>query len=71
MASYAAYANPTVMATKAGKLFSNLGNAMGAITDDRGDATQYMLEVRAEAKRNLSTLVRPVGCGITVRVSPP
>jgi len=51
VANYAAYANPTVMATKAGKLFSNLGNAMGAITDGRGDATQYMLEVRAEAKR--------------------
>src|SRR6266536_472512 len=39
VASYAAYANPTVMATKAGKMFSNLGNAMGAITDGRGDAT--------------------------------
>jgi len=51
VASYAAYANPSVMVTKAGKMFSNLGNAMGAITDGRGDATQYMLEVRAEAKR--------------------
>jgi len=51
LASYAAYANPTVMATKAGKMFSNLGNAMGAITDGHGDDTQYLLEVRAEARR--------------------
>jgi 2-dehydropantoate 2-reductase len=50
-ASYAAYVNPDVMATKAGKMFSNLGNAMGAITDGRGDDTAYMREVRAEAER--------------------
>jgi hypothetical protein len=46
----AAYANPTVMATKAGKMFSNLGNAMGAITDGRGDATQYMLGCAGSAR---------------------
>jgi 2-dehydropantoate 2-reductase len=50
-ASYAAYANPKVMAAKAGKMFSNLGNAMGAITDGHGDATDFMLHVRAEAAR--------------------
>jgi 2-dehydropantoate 2-reductase len=50
-ASYAAYANPNVMATKAGKMFSNLGNAMGAITDGQGDSTHFMLQVRAEAER--------------------
>lgn len=50
-ASYAAYANPRVMATKAGKMFSNLGNAMGAITDGRGDDARYMHQVRLEAER--------------------
>jgi 2-dehydropantoate 2-reductase len=39
------------MATKAGKMFSNLGNAMGAITDGVGDSTRYMLDVRLEAER--------------------
>jgi 2-dehydropantoate 2-reductase len=50
-ASYAAYANPNVMATKAAKMFSNLGNAMGAITDGKGDQTNFMIEVRREAER--------------------
>jgi 2-dehydropantoate 2-reductase len=50
-ASYAAYANPRVMAAKAGKMFSNLGNAMGAITDGQGDSSQFMLQVRGEAER--------------------
>jgi 2-dehydropantoate 2-reductase len=50
-ASYAAYANPRVMAAKGGKMFSNLGNAMGAITDGRGDQTSYMRQVRDEAER--------------------
>jgi len=48
-ASYAAYANPQVMAAKASKMFSNLGNALGAITDGRGDQTAFMVEVRREA----------------------
>src|ERR1700682_2564536 len=50
-ASYAAYANPRVMAAKAGKMFSNLGNAMGAITDGRGDSRDFMQHVQAEAAR--------------------
>jgi 2-dehydropantoate 2-reductase len=50
-ASYAAYANPRVMAAKAGKMFSNLGNAMGAITDGHGDSSLFMQHVRAEAAR--------------------
>ncbi|MCA1645684.1 MAG: ketopantoate reductase family protein [Chloroflexi bacterium] len=49
-ASYAAYANAQVMAAKGGKMFSNLGNAMGAITDGRGDHMPYMAEVRGEAE---------------------
>src|SRR6266849_2224173 len=51
LASYAAYVNPKVMAAKAGKMFSNLGNAMGAITDGQGDSTRFMKGVRDEAAR--------------------
>jgi len=50
-ASYAAYANPNVMAAKGAKMFSNLGNAMGAITDGKGDQTNFMTQVRREAER--------------------
>jgi 2-dehydropantoate 2-reductase len=50
-ASYAAYANPDVMAAKGAKMLSNLGNAMGAITDGQGDNTNYMTQVRREAER--------------------
>lgn len=50
-ASYAASVNPNVMAAKAGKLFSNLGNAMGAITDGRGDPDHYLAAVRREAEQ--------------------
>src|SRR5260221_854225 len=49
-ASYAAYANPDVMATKAAKMFSNLGNAMGAITDGQSDQQNFMNQVRREAE---------------------
>jgi 2-dehydropantoate 2-reductase len=52
-ASYAARANPNVMAAKGAKLLGNLGNAMGAITDGKGDNKAYMAEVRAEAERAL------------------
>jgi len=51
VASYAAYANPNVMAAKGAKMFSNLGNAMGAITDGQGDQTNFMTHVRREAER--------------------
>ncbi len=50
VASYAAYANPRVMAAKGAKMFSNLGNALGAITDGHGDQTSYMTQVRREAE---------------------
>jgi 2-dehydropantoate 2-reductase len=49
-ASYAAYANHEVMAAKGAKMFSNLGNAMGAITDGKGDQTNFMTQVRREAE---------------------
>jgi 2-dehydropantoate 2-reductase len=38
------------MATKRAKMLSNLGNAIGAITDGRGDVTHYMTRVRREAE---------------------
>jgi 2-dehydropantoate 2-reductase len=49
-AGYAAFPNAEVMTAKAGKMFSNLGNAMGAITDGQGDSSTYMAEVRREAE---------------------
>jgi 2-dehydropantoate 2-reductase len=48
-ASYAAFANPDVMPAKAAKMLGNLGNAMGAITDGKGDSRPYMARVRREA----------------------
>jgi 2-dehydropantoate 2-reductase len=48
-ASYAAFANAQVMAAKGAKMLSNLGNAMGAITDGQGDQTNFMAQVRREA----------------------
>lgn len=48
--SYAAYANADVMATKRAKMLSNLGNAMGAITDGQGDPAEYLRHVREEAE---------------------
>jgi len=35
---------------KASKMFSNLGNAMGAITDGQGDQQNFMNQVRREAE---------------------
>ena len=48
-ASYAAAPNADVMAAKGAKMLGNLGNAMGAITDGRGDSKGYMERVRREA----------------------
>ena len=48
-ASYAAQVNPDVMSAKGAKLMGNLGNAMGAITDGKGDSKAYLAEVRREA----------------------
>ena len=49
-ATYAASANPDVMAAKGSKMLGNLGNAMGAITDGKGDNKPYMAQVRREAQ---------------------
>jgi 2-dehydropantoate 2-reductase len=48
-ASYEGRANPRVMAAKGAKLLGNLGNAMGAITDGKGENKAYMAAVRDEA----------------------
>jgi 2-dehydropantoate 2-reductase len=52
-ASYEARSHSEVMAPKARKLLGNLGNALGAITDGRGDSGPYMAEVRREGERCL------------------
>ena len=38
------------MAAKGSKMLGNLGNAMGAITDGKGDNKAYMAQVRREAQ---------------------
>lgn len=51
VAGYAAGVSADVMAAKGAKLLSNLGNAMGAITNGQGDSARYMAEVSREAER--------------------
>jgi 2-dehydropantoate 2-reductase len=59
-ATYEARVHPEVMAPKARKLLGNLGNALGAITDGRGDAGPYLAEVRREGERCLEAEGHPV-----------
>lgn len=49
-AGYAASEHPNVMEPKGAKFLGNLGNAFGAITDGKGDGSQFMAEVRAEGE---------------------
>lgn len=49
-AGYAAQLHENVMASKGSKFLGNLGNAMGAVTDGRGDAGPFMARVRQEAE---------------------
>jgi 2-dehydropantoate 2-reductase len=49
-AGYATRVHDRVMAAKAAKMIGNLGNAFGAITDGREDATGFMAAVRAEGE---------------------
>lgn len=53
-AGYATGANAGVMRAKGAKMLGNLGNAMGAITDGKGDNRPYMAEVRREAEACLT-----------------
>jgi 2-dehydropantoate 2-reductase len=50
-AGYESRAHPNVMEAKGAKMLGNLGNAMGAITDGKGDNKAFMAAVRDEAKR--------------------
>jgi 2-dehydropantoate 2-reductase len=59
-ASYEARTHPEVMAPKARKLLGNLGNALAAITDGRGDGGPYMAEVRREGERCLEAEGHPL-----------
>jgi len=58
-ASYAALTHPNVMAPKAAKMMGNLANALGAITDGRGDAPRYMERARDEGRRCLDAAGLP------------
>lgn len=48
-AGYGAHTQADVMGAKAAKFLGNLANAMGAITDGRGDSGPFMTEARREA----------------------
>lgn len=64
-AGYAAFPHPNVMAAKGSKFLGNLGNAMEAVTDGRGDASTYMARVRAEARACLDAAGLPYEDGDT------
>ena len=53
-ATFGAWANPRIMQAKGAKLLGNLGNAMGAITDGKGDSQAFMAAVRQEAEACLT-----------------
>ena len=54
-ASFAVTENPTVMSAKGAKMIGNLGNALSAICDGKGDINRYMERTREEARRCLNT----------------
>lgn len=58
-AGYGANPHPDVMAPKGAKFLGNLGNAMEAITDGRGDSRPYMERVRQEAETCLTAAGLP------------
>jgi 2-dehydropantoate 2-reductase len=58
-ASFGAWANPRIMDAKGAKLLGNLGNAMGAITDGKGDSRAFLGEVRKEAEACLTAAGLP------------
>ncbi len=59
-AGYAANPHPDVLGPKAAKFLGNLENAMGAITDGRGDSGPYMAEARREAIECLRAAGHPL-----------
>ena len=58
-AGYAANPHLDVMASKGAKFLTNLGNAMGAITDGRGDEKPYMERVLTEGRACLTAAGLP------------
>jgi 2-dehydropantoate 2-reductase len=50
-AGFAIAENPSVMSAKGAKMLGNLGNALSAICDGKGDTNRYMERVREEAQR--------------------
>ena len=59
-ASYEARTHPEVMGPKARKLLGNLGNALSAVTDGRGDGGPFMAEARREGGRCLEAEGHPL-----------
>jgi len=59
-AGYAAFTNSNVMGTKAVKMLGNLGNAVAAITDGKGNREELMKLVQAEAVRCLEAAGHPL-----------
>lgn len=47
---FSAQANPEVMQAKGAKCWMNLGNALSAVTDGKGDTASFLAEVRREAE---------------------
>lgn len=58
-ASFALTENPNIMAAKGAKMLGNLGNALSAVSDGKGDTNRYMEQVRDEAERCFSAAGLP------------
>lgn len=58
-ASYAAFPHENVMAPKGAKMLGNLGNALGAISDGKGDTERYMRPTRDEGRQALDAAGLP------------
>jgi 2-dehydropantoate 2-reductase len=69
-AGYGANTHADVMASKGRKFLGNLGNALEAVTDGKGDAKPFMEAVRAEAEACLTAAGLPFedGEGYSTRV---
>lgn len=59
-AGYAAFTNENIMGAKAAKMLGNLGNAVSAITDGKGDGESLVNLVREEAVRCLEAAGLPL-----------
>ncbi len=59
-ASFAVTRNRNVMAAKGAKMIGNLGNALNAISDGRGDSQHFLERVREEGEQCLSPAGLPL-----------